>query len=63
LGFFNKSEFSFTPQYSIRDNSSSYNGSENISSKLKVLEKKIVASKISPVKAAQNILEEFKKTI
>ncbi|MDV7186865.1 methylmalonyl Co-A mutase-associated GTPase MeaB [Lutibacter sp. TH_r2] len=37
-------------------------GSETISSQLKYLEKEIVASKISPVKAAQNILEEFKKT-
>jgi len=38
-------------------------GSKNISNKLKVLEKDIVVSKISPVKAAQNILEEFKKSI
>lgn len=38
-------------------------GSENISNRLKVLEKDIVASKISPVKAAQSILEEFKKSI
>lgn len=37
-------------------------GSQEISSQLKVLEKDIVASKISPVKAAQNILEQFKKT-
>ncbi|PCH54180.1 MAG: methylmalonyl Co-A mutase-associated GTPase MeaB [Flavobacteriaceae bacterium] len=38
-------------------------GSEEISSQLKVLEKEIVSSKISPVKAAQNILEQFKKSI
>ena len=37
-------------------------GSENIASKLKVLEKEIVLSKISPVKAAQNILNEFKSS-
>ncbi|WP_111708984.1 methylmalonyl Co-A mutase-associated GTPase MeaB [Lutibacter citreus] len=37
-------------------------GSKEISSQLKVLEKDIVSAKISPVKAAQNILEEFKKT-
>jgi len=37
-------------------------GSEAIVSKLKGLEKAIVSAKISPVKAAQNILEEFKKT-
>lgn len=38
-------------------------GSKNISTKLKVLEQHIVNSKISPVKAAQKIIEEFKKTI
>ncbi|SDX69236.1 methylmalonyl-CoA mutase metallochaperone MeaB [Lutibacter oricola] len=38
-------------------------GSEAISTQLKTLEKDIVSAKISPVKAAQNILEEFKKTI
>ncbi len=38
-------------------------GSEEISSQLKVLEKEIISSKISPVKAAQNILEQFKKSI
>lgn len=37
-------------------------GSKNISNKLKVLEKDIVSAKISSVKAAENILEEFKKT-
>ena len=37
-------------------------GSENISNQLKILEKEIVSSKISPVKAAQNILEKFKKS-
>jgi len=38
-------------------------GSEEISSQLKLLEKEIISSKISPVKAAQNILEQFKKSI
>jgi len=38
-------------------------GSKAISVKLKDLEKDIIASKISPVKAAQNILDEFKKSI
>jgi LAO/AO transport system kinase len=38
-------------------------GSKNIKSQLSELEKDIVSAKISPVKAAQNILEEFKKTI
>ncbi len=38
-------------------------GSKAISSHLEVLEKDIVSAKISPVKAAQNILEEFKKTL
>ena len=37
-------------------------GSKAISSKLKGLETDIVSAKISPVKAAENILEEFKKT-
>ena len=35
-------------------------GSKNISSKLSTLEKDIIASKISPVKAAQQIIEKFK---
>ncbi|KGL63359.1 methylmalonyl Co-A mutase-associated GTPase MeaB [Polaribacter sp. Hel1_85] len=38
-------------------------GSKNIKSELSVLEKEIVAAKISPVKAAQKILEEFKKSL
>ena len=38
-------------------------GSKNISNQLKVLESEIVSAKISPVKAAQNILEEFKKSL
>jgi len=38
-------------------------GSKNVSNKLKILEKEIITSKISPVKAAENILEEFKKSI
>jgi LAO/AO transport system kinase len=38
-------------------------GSEEISNQLKVLEKAIISSKISPVKAAQNILEQFKKSL
>jgi LAO/AO transport system kinase len=37
-------------------------GSENISTQLLTLEKDIVSSKISPVKAAQIIIEEFKKS-
>ncbi len=37
-------------------------GSPNISSKLKTLETAIVEAKISPVKAAENILEQFKKS-
>jgi LAO/AO transport system kinase len=37
-------------------------GSEQISSKLSALEKDIITSKISPVKAAQEIIEVFKKT-
>lgn len=36
-------------------------GSKDISSKISVLEKQIIASKISPVKAAQEIIEAFKK--
>jgi LAO/AO transport system kinase len=38
-------------------------GSKNIANHLKTLEKQIVISKISPVKAAQKIIEEFKKSI
>ncbi len=38
-------------------------GSKNITEHLSVLEKDIVSSKISPVKAAQLIIEEFKKSI
>lgn len=38
-------------------------GSKNIANHLKVLEKDIISSKISPVKAAQKIIEEFKKSI
>jgi LAO/AO transport system kinase len=38
-------------------------GSNTISNHLKVLEKDIVSAKISPVKAAQIILEEFKKSL
>lgn len=37
-------------------------GSKDITSKLSVLEKQIIASEISPVKAAQDIIETFKKT-
>jgi len=37
-------------------------GSKDISKKLSVLEKEIVSSKISPVKAAQQMIETFKKT-
>jgi LAO/AO transport system kinase len=37
-------------------------GSKNISEQLKTLEKEIISAKISPVKAAQNILEKFKKS-
>lgn len=37
-------------------------GSKNIKSHLKTLEKEIVTSKISPVKASQKIIEEFKKS-
>ena len=37
-------------------------GSEHVSSKLSALEKDIMASKISPVKAAQEIIDVFKKT-
>lgn len=37
-------------------------GSKAISSKLKGLEKEIVSAKISPVKAAENILDEFKSS-
>jgi LAO/AO transport system kinase len=38
-------------------------GSKNIAKHLSVLEKDIISSKISPVKAAQLIIEEFKKSI
>ena len=38
-------------------------GSKNIAEHLSVLEKDIISSKISPVKAAQLIIEEFKKSI
>ena len=38
-------------------------GSKNIKSQLTELEDDIVSSKISPVKAAQKILEEFKKSL
>jgi LAO/AO transport system kinase len=38
-------------------------GSKNITEHLSVLEKDIISSKISPVKAAQLIIEKFKKTI
>lgn len=37
-------------------------GSKDITSKLSVLEKEIIASKISPVKAAQLIIEKFKES-
>lgn len=37
-------------------------GSKNIANQLKLLENDIVSSKISPVKAAQKIIEEFKKS-
>jgi LAO/AO transport system kinase len=38
-------------------------GSKNIADHLAILEKDIVSSKISPVKAAQLIINEFKKSI
>ncbi len=38
-------------------------GSKNIAGHLSILEKDIVSAKISPVKAAQIIIEEFKKSI
>jgi LAO/AO transport system kinase len=38
-------------------------GSKNIKSELSILEKDIVSSKISPVKAAQKILKDFKKSL
>jgi len=38
-------------------------GSKNIANHLSILEKEIISSKISPVKAAQLIIEEFKKSI
>ena len=37
-------------------------GSKNIASHLKTLEKQIISNKISPVKAAQQIIEEFKSS-
>jgi LAO/AO transport system kinase len=37
-------------------------GSKNIKSELSTLEKEIVTAKISPVKAAQQIIEQFKKS-
>ncbi len=37
-------------------------GSKNIASHLKTLEKQIISNKISPVKAAQKIIEEFKSS-
>jgi LAO/AO transport system kinase len=37
-------------------------GSKNIAEHLSVLEKDIISSKISPVKAAQKIIEEFKRS-
>ena len=37
-------------------------GSKDIKSKLSVLEKDIISSDISPVKAAQLIIEKFKKS-
>ena len=37
-------------------------GSENISVQLKILEKEILQSKISPIKAASNIISEFKNS-
>lgn len=38
-------------------------GSEHINDQLKILEKKIVEAKLSPVKAAENIIKEFKSTL
>ena len=37
-------------------------GSENIANRLSILEKEIISSKTSPVKAAQQIIEVFKKS-
>jgi LAO/AO transport system kinase len=37
-------------------------GSKDIASELSTLEKDIISSEISPVKAAQQIIEKFKKT-
>ena len=37
-------------------------GSANIKEHLSVLEKEIISAKISPVKAAQLMIEEFKKS-
>ena len=36
---------------------------ENIKSHLKVLEKEIISAEISPVKAAEIMIQEFKKSI
>ena len=38
-------------------------GSKNIKSHLKVLEKEIISAEISPVKAAEIMIQEFKKSI
>ena len=38
-------------------------GSKNIADHLSILEEDIISSKISPVKAAQLIIEEFKKSV
>lgn len=38
-------------------------GSKNIADQLAILEKDIISAKVSPVKAAQSIIEEFKKSI
>ncbi|MBD1262739.1 methylmalonyl Co-A mutase-associated GTPase MeaB [Maribacter polysiphoniae] len=38
-------------------------GSKNIANQLEILEKDIISAKISPVKAAQIIIEEFKKSL
>jgi LAO/AO transport system kinase len=37
-------------------------GSKNIKNHLSVLEKEIISAKISPVKAAQMMIEAFKKS-
>jgi len=38
-------------------------GSEHITDHLKILEKKIIEAKLSPVKAAENIIKEFRSTL